>query len=117
MIRVAAQKEPAVDQRERFLRLVAAIVESWVWIVLVPLTMTVATYAYLQSKSVYASETILRLSSEEVLILKSSRVFGAEVEKSIATGIVDYFVDYAESDTGTGEGRPVPCISIGQFPC
>ena len=89
MIRVAAQKEPAVDQRERFLRLVAAIAQSWVWIVLVPLTMTVATYAYLQSKSVYASETILRLSSEEVLILKSSRVFGAEVEKSIATGIVD----------------------------
>jgi hypothetical protein len=89
MIRVEAQKEPPVDQRERFLRLVAAIAESWAWIVLVPLIITVATYAYLQSKSVYASEAILRLSSEEVLILKSGRVFAAEVAKSIATGIVD----------------------------
>ena len=81
MTAARTDKETA-DQNEKLLGLVATIVESWKLLLIVPLLVGALAYLSLAARpSLYRSEAVLRLSKDEVVILKSGRVFGAAVKK------------------------------------
>ena len=79
-------KEPS-DQHEVFLGYLATIVESWKLILIVPALIAAMSYVYLAARpSLYRSDAVLRLTKNDVVILKSGRVFGEAAKK---TGTAD----------------------------
>ena len=74
--------KPDVGERERFFALLATVAESWKLVLVVPLLIGALTFVYLATRpSLYRSDAILRLSKDELVVLKSDRVFGAESKK------------------------------------
>jgi hypothetical protein len=76
---------PATDRHnrevERFTHHLRAIAAKWEVIFIVPLLVGAITYLYFSSgPDLYRSNAVLRLSPEEVIILKSPRVFGAALK-------------------------------------
>ena len=71
--------------------LLVALAKYWLLLVLIPAITGFLTYAYLASRPFqFRSDAILKLSKEEVVILKSAKVFGASLQKvrgSVAKGI------------------------------
>ena len=82
MITTRKDGKETADQYEIFLGYLATVVKSWKLILIVPALIAALSYVYLSARpNLYRSDAVLRLTKDDVVVLKSGRVFGEAVKK------------------------------------
>src|SRR5262249_12250644 len=75
-------------QLEQFLGTGAVIVESWRFILIPSSLVGLSPVVFFRPQpELYRSESVLRLSSDDIILLKSARVYGKEAGKAVASGM------------------------------
>jgi hypothetical protein len=88
MIENNTQGEQEQAQMERFLGMIATIAESWLLILLPTLLVGAGVYFLFEMRpEFYRSESVLKLSKYDLIVLKSARVYGLQVDKAKEAGI------------------------------